>query len=99
VHGTYPHDQWQGTRVEGFVVSQGPPIDPAFAENIAEVAAALEGQSMNITDFDPETVQAASRVLVNVGTNETIADKLMAEVPQLAQLLVRSALEEVPQGL
>lgn len=26
IPGTYPHDEWQGTRIEGFVVSQGQSI-------------------------------------------------------------------------
>ena len=26
--GTYPHDQWQGSRIEGFVIAQGQKITP-----------------------------------------------------------------------
>jgi hypothetical protein len=89
VHGTYPHDQWQGTRIEGFVVSQGPAINTQFAKNIGELAAALDGQRINIADFQPELVKPASRVLGHVPqATDLSADNLKAEVPQLADLMV-----------
>ncbi len=37
--GSYPHDQWQGTRIEGFVVAQGQPATPEAAAALR----ALEG--------------------------------------------------------
>lgn len=34
VPGTYPHDEWQGTRIEGFVVSQGQSITAALIKDL-----------------------------------------------------------------
>jgi hypothetical protein len=41
--GTYPHDQWQGDRIEGFVVSRGQRYSGAEAAALVALAAPLRG--------------------------------------------------------
>ena len=48
VHGTYPHAQWQGSRIEGFVVAQGEPVDEAAVARFRGVAAKVNGLQMSL---------------------------------------------------
>jgi hypothetical protein len=88
VPGTYPHEQWQGTRIEGFVVSQGPSINKTFAENIGNAASELEGQRINISRLEPPLVRPASSLLGHMADTDDAKEKVKEEVPHLAFLMV-----------
>lgn len=35
--GSYPHDQWQGSRIEGFVISQGQAISQDYQQQLQQL--------------------------------------------------------------
>jgi hypothetical protein len=49
VPGTYPHAQWQGSRLEGFVVAQGQHVNSETVQKLRELAAAAESQRIDLT--------------------------------------------------
>lgn len=54
VPGTYPHAEWQGTRIEGFVVSQGDEVSETYAAQLAASARELEARVVHIASVAPE---------------------------------------------
>eukprot|EP00892_Ulva_mutabilis_P003737 jgi/Ulvmu1/1735/UM117_0012.1 len=57
--GTYPHDAWQGTRVEGFVIAQGAPLDDCTASRLQELAASLRGATLPRGDAGGDMASAS----------------------------------------
>jgi len=54
--GTYPHDAWQGSRIEGFVVAQGQPVDGESLELLRQMRPALERSRIELKSV-PEALQ------------------------------------------
>ncbi len=46
--GTYPHDQWQGSRIEGFVVSQGQAVTPESCGALQQLLPALASSVLQL---------------------------------------------------
>jgi hypothetical protein len=44
VPGTYPHAEWQGTRIEGLVIAQGERVSQAYSDEMRELSCGLAGQ-------------------------------------------------------
>eukprot|EP00892_Ulva_mutabilis_P010846 jgi/Ulvmu1/8133/UM040_0029.1 len=51
IAGTYPHAEWQGSRIEGFVVAQGEPVSAAAIAKFEAVAAKARGQQLSLASF------------------------------------------------
>jgi hypothetical protein len=39
IPGTYPHEQWQGSRLEGFVVARGEPMVAGLIQTLQSLKA------------------------------------------------------------
>lgn len=48
IRGTYPHAEWQGSRLEGFVVAQGEAVAEAAVSRFRGIAAAVNGLQMSL---------------------------------------------------
>lgn len=46
IHGTYPHAAWQGSRIEGFVIAQGGPVDTDVHTHLQQHARALRDHTL-----------------------------------------------------
>lgn len=51
--GTYPHAQWQGERIEGFVVAQGDAVSEAASERLRSLRGAMEAQVLPLEAVAP----------------------------------------------
>lgn len=51
--GTYPHEQWQGSRIEGFVVAQGQAMDVAASAELRRLAAGMAAQQLRLGAVAP----------------------------------------------
>lgn len=66
--GTYPHDQWQGSRIEGFVVSQtqGPETRKAW-QGLWQIRDRMAGQMLSYHQLTPELQRPYQHLLQNSG--------------------------------
>jgi hypothetical protein len=62
VPGTYPHAEWQGTRLEGFVVAQGDEISEAYASEMREIVSSL-GELVLHADQAVDTLRCVEQQL------------------------------------
>lgn len=64
IHGTYPHAAWQGSRLEGFVIAQGAPVDNRTTSQLQSLASSLQRRAIPFpTHGAPSLKQAPTRVL------------------------------------
>lgn len=64
VSGTYPHAQWQGSRIEGFVVAQGEPVTEDAVARFRSVATKVSSLQMSLgggVGGAPQTLFAPDR--------------------------------------
>jgi hypothetical protein len=52
VRGSYPHHEWQGTRIEGFVVAQGDAVSPEYSQKLRDFAGDLGEQVLHVNDVE-----------------------------------------------
>ncbi|GAX84707.1 hypothetical protein CEUSTIGMA_g12129.t1 [Chlamydomonas eustigma] len=62
--GTYPHDQWQGSRIEGFVVSQGQKISHDNSETLRALIPPLRAAVIQIDSLHEESSRCPYRELL-----------------------------------
>jgi hypothetical protein len=55
ITGTYPHAEWQGSRIEGFVVAQGEPTDAEVLRDFRKLADASSDACMMVRMTAPPT--------------------------------------------
>lgn len=65
--GTYPHDQWQGSRIEGFVVSQGQGTDAASTAALEQLLPALRSTVLQLEQVPEPLRQPYSQVMQRCG--------------------------------
>ena len=50
--GTYPHHEWQGSRIEGLVIGQGERISADYSDQMRQVAQSLAAQVVHAADVE-----------------------------------------------
>lgn len=67
--GTYPHDEWQGTRLEGFVISQGQEglSRPEAWQGLRDVRDKMARQVLNVTSLDESLRKPYEQLLQKSG--------------------------------
>lgn len=65
IAGTYPHDQWQGSRIEGFVIAQGEPVSDAAVTRLQRVAEEVQHRQLPLQPFLPGAPLATVSPSVN----------------------------------
>ena len=104
--GGYPHEAWQGSRVEGFVVAQGPAISAGLTREMQGVSGALRGLRLDARRVEEQSADllrpatallGAGRVAQSEdsgGEEGSLGGHAVAAVrrhlPDVAHLLVRS---------
>ena len=80
IAGTYPHADWQGTRIEGFVVSQGESVSDEYSSRMAAVGQQLAEQVVPFAQFGdsadllrPATAELGDQATVLASDSDELA--------------------------
>ncbi|EFJ47228.1 hypothetical protein VOLCADRAFT_105196 [Volvox carteri f. nagariensis] len=82
--GTYPHDGWQGTRLEGFVVAAGQPLGAQEMSRLRAIRDVLEGARLPLEAAAAAWMPQAALPYVSPGDGESkrVKELLMSQIPE-----------------
>jgi hypothetical protein len=65
--GTYPHDQWQGSRLEGFVIAQGQPIAADTQHQLQQLQGRMQQQVVHLEATPQQLRQPYAQLVAKAG--------------------------------